>query len=163
MTVHRVGQFWSHVTARVDPAEAARARTILAPDARALFDAMPTADRRHALDVVSRLLAAGHDDPELLAAALLHDTAKGGRMRLWHRVAGVLLEAVSPRLLDRLARSDRRSWRYPFHLYLHHGPMSADAARRAGCSDRTVRLIRGEPEPADARLLAALRAADEAS
>ena len=31
---------------------------------------------------------AGHHDPELLVAALLHDAAKGERMRLWHRVAG---------------------------------------------------------------------------
>ncbi len=82
-------------------------------------------------------------------------------MRLWHRVTGVLLEAVAPRTLARLASPDQRSWRYPFHLYLHHAALSADAALAAGCSPRTAALIRGSIDPADAPLAAALRRADE--
>lgn len=161
--MHRVGQFIGHVTARVRPEEEAFARRVLPDAAVPLFDAMPVADRRHALDVARRLTDAGQDDADLLAAALLHDAAKGDRMRLWHRVAGVLLEAGAPWLLRRLASADPDSWRHGFHLYLHHGPMSADAALRAGCSERTARLIRGRVEPAEAPLLAALRSADEAS
>ncbi len=161
--MHRVGQFIGHLTARVDPGEVARSRHLLPDAAWGLFTAMPTADRRHALDVAGRLLAAGQTDPDLLAAAMLHDAAKGHRMRLWHRVAGVLLGAVAPRALARLASPHERSWRYPFHLYLHHAALSADAASRAGCSQRTADLIRGATEPSDAQLLAALRRADEAS
>ncbi|MGH2428929.1 MAG: hypothetical protein ACRDGV_08610 [Candidatus Limnocylindria bacterium] len=154
----------AHVTARIGPEEAALARRSLPESAWSLFDSMPAADRRHGLDVAARLLAAGQDDPDLLAAALLHDAAKGHRMRLWHRVGGVLLEAFAPRTLHRLARDDPGSWRHAFHLYLHHGPMSADAALGAGCSHRTAEFIRGRPaDAADASLLAALRAADEAS
>ena len=123
--------------------------------------AMPTADRRHALDVMARLVAAGEEDPDLLAAALLHDVAKGHRMRLWHRVSGVLLEAAAPRALARLASSDDGSWRYPFHLYLHHAALSANAALAAGCSPRAAAFIRGAADPADAALAAALRRADE--
>src|SRR6187397_3210786 len=115
--MHRVEQFLGHVRASVTPAEAATARRLLPDAAWPLFAAMPVADRRHALDVVGRLMAAGADDPDVLAAALLHDGAKGHRMRLWHRVAGVLMEAVSPRALTRLASPDQGSWRYPFHLY----------------------------------------------
>lgn len=128
-----------------------------------LFEAMPVADRRHALDVVARLDAAGHDDPDLLVAALLHDAAKGHRMRLWHRVAGVLLEAVAPQTLRRLAHADPRSWRHPFHLYLHHADLSAAAAAAAGCSPRTVAFIRGSAVGPDASLAAAFASADEAS
>jgi hypothetical protein len=124
---------------------------------------MPVADRRHALDVVDRLLHAGHEDPDLLAAALLHDAAKGHRMRLWHRVAGVLMEAAAPRLLARLASPDPRSRRHPFHLYLHHASLSAEAAAGAGCSPRTIALIRGTADGPDTSLAAALAAADEAS
>jgi hypothetical protein len=160
--VHRVGQFIGHLTARVDPGEEARARHLLPDAAWSLFAAMPTADRRHALDVAGRLLAAGQTDPDLLAAAMLHDAAKGHRMRLWHRVAGVLLSAVAPRGLARLASPDERSWRYPVHLYLHHPALSAEAALRAGCAPRTADLIRGATKPSDALLLAALRRADEA-
>lgn len=161
--MHRVGQFIGHLTARVDQAEEDGARRLLPAAAWPLFAAMPTPDRRHALDVTRRLLAAGQTDPDLLAAALLHDVAKGHRMRLWHRVAGVLLGAVAPRALASLASPDERSWRYPFHLYLRHSALSAEAALHAGCSRRTADLIKGSTEPADAPALAALRRADEAS
>ena len=134
------------------------------PDAAAtLFATMPVADRRHALDVAERLVAAGHDDRDLLAAALLHDAAKGQRMRLVHRVSGVLLEAFAPRLLHRLAEPDPSSWRHPFHLYLHHAPMSAALAERAGCSPRAAGFIRGSASPDDERLLRAMKAADDRS
>jgi hypothetical protein len=161
--VHRVGQFIGHLTARVRADEAALAHRVLPPAAWPLFAAMPVADRRHGLDVVQRLFAAGHDDPELLQAALLHDAAKGRRMRLWHRVTGVLLEAVAPRALARLASPEPGSRRHPFHLYLHHADLSADAARAAGCSERAASFIRGTAPETEARLAAALHAADEAS
>lgn len=160
--MHRVGQLVAHVRARVDPAEEVLVRRVLPPGGVALFDRMPVADRRHGLDVAERLLQSGFDDADLLGAALLHDAAKGRRMRLWHRVAGVLLEAVAPALLRRLASPDARSWRHPFHLYLHHGPMSADLARDAGCGDRLAGFIRGDAAADDAGLLRALEAADDA-
>jgi hypothetical protein len=161
--VHRVGQFVAHVRARVAPEEAALARRVLAAPLGDLFDGMPVADRRHALDVAGRLLAAGHDDPDLLAAALLHDVAKGRRMRLWHRIAGVLLEALAPAVLRRLASPDPRSWRHPFHLYLHHADLSAQLVVAAGGSPRVATFIGGEASGDDARLQRALADADDAS
>lgn len=159
--MHRVLQFIGHLMARVDPGEIEVARRLLPDSAWPLFTEMPTADRRHALDVVASLAAAGERDPDLLAAALLHDAAKGHRMRLWHRVAGVLLQTLIPRALARLASPDEGSWRYPFHLYLHHAALSADAALAAGCSPRAAAFIRGSAEPADTALAAALHRADE--
>jgi predicted HD phosphohydrolase len=158
--VHRVAQFIDHLTARVDPGEEERARQLVPNAAWHLFAAMPIPDRRHALDVTSRLVAAGQRDPDLLTAAMLHDVAKGSRMRLWHRVAGVVLQASVPHALARLASPDPGSWRYPFHLYLHHAALSADAAVAAGCSPRSAGFIRGSIDPADAALAAALRRAD---
>jgi hypothetical protein len=162
--VHRVAQFVAHLRATVQPAEAAEVRPLLTDGAWRLFASMPVADRRHALDVVARLRAAGHGDRDLLAAALLHDVAKGNRMRLWHRVAGVLLEALAPAALRRLALSDVASWRHPFHLYLHHARLSADMAEAAGCSPRTVAFLRESAvDPVDVQLASALKAADDAS
>lgn len=161
--MHRVAQLLAHVRARVDPAEEAFARRILPPRAFALFASMPVADRRHALDVAGKLLAAGHEDPDLLSAALLHDAAKGHRLRLWHRVAGVLLERLWPSGLGLLARRDPRSWRHAFHLYLHHEPMSAALARKAGCPPRVAAFIEGAVHEEDARRLRALKVADDAS
>jgi len=161
--VHRVGQFVAHVRARVDPSEEALVERILPPSAQMLFREMPVADRRHGLDVAHRLLASGHDDRDLLAAALLHDAGKGHRLRLWHRVSGVVLEAVAPGALRRMASPDPRSWRYPFHIYLHHEAISAQMAVSAGCEPRTGSFVRGQPRETDAPLQAALKAADDAS
>jgi len=161
--VHRVGQVVAHVRARVDPSEEALVERILPPSAQMLFREMPVADRRHGLDVAHRLLASGHDDRDLLAAALLHDAGKGHRLRLWHRVSGVMLEAVAPGALRRMASPDPRSWRYPFHIYLHHEAISAQMAVSAGCEPRTGSFIRGQPRETDAPLQAALKAADDAS
>ncbi len=161
--MHRVWQFFTHVTARVSDAETAVARSILPPETWPLFAGMPVADRRHGLDVATRLRADGWDDPDLLAAALLHDAAKGQRLRLWHRVGGVVLEAFAPRLLARLASPDRWSWRFPWHLYLHHAELSAEVALAAGASERTAAFIRGTAAEPDRPAAAALHLADEAT
>lgn len=161
--MHRVAQFFGHLTARVSRDDEALARSLLPSAAWPLFAAMPVADRRHGLDVAGRLLRDGRNDPDLLVAALLHDAGKGHRMRVWHRVGGVLLEATSPSLLRRLASAEPASWGYPYYVYLHHARMSADAALAAGCSARAAGFIRGEVPEADAQLAAALHTADEAS
>jgi hypothetical protein len=161
--VHRVGQFVAHVRARVEPAEEGFAARILPPSGLELFGSMPVADRRHGLDVAERLVSVGVDDRDVLGAALLHDAAKGHRMRLWHRVSGVLLESFSPSGLERLASPNPRSWRHPYHLYLHHEPMSAELALAAGCTPRLCAFIAGSATGADALLQRALKVADDAS
>ena len=159
----RVAQFAAHLRARVGPAEDAHAHAQLPPTAAALFEGMPVADRRHAIDVVATLARQGIEDPDVRVAGLLHDVAKGHRVRIWHRVGGVLLEALVPRLLHRLASPDPRSWRHPWFLYLHHARLSAQLAEAAGCSARAVAFLRGTVPDEDAQLLRALVAADDAS
>ena len=160
---YRVRQFRDHLRARVSAEERAAAHALLPPRASAVFDTMPLADQRHALDVVARLRADGHFDADLLAAALLHDAGKGRRIRLWHRVVSVLVEAVAPSRLERLGSPDPGSWRHPFYLQRHHEALSARTALEAGCSPRVVAFIGGTSEPGDAQLAAALQAADAAS
>jgi hypothetical protein len=160
---YRVRQFRDHVLARVFAEERAAAHAALPPTAVGVFDAMPVADQRHAIDVFSRLRAGGQTDPDLLAAALLHDAGKGERIGLWHRVVTVLVEAFAPSRLERLGSTDPESWRYPFHLQLHHEALSAQAALEAGCGHRVAAFIAGTADERDAQLAAALRAADAAS
>ena len=128
---------------------------------------MPRHDRQHALNVVRALQQRGRNEPELLAAALLHDAGKaaprGGRVRIGHRVAVVLMRAFWPALLERLAREDAAGWRQPFYVQQHHAAIGAQWAQEAGCSPVTVDLIRHHedpPGPADNSLLTALQAAD---
>lgn len=160
---YRVRQFRSHLAARVTPEERAAAHAALPPTGGALFDAMPVADQRHALDVWGRLRANGQTDPDLLAAALLHDAGKGQRIRLWHRVATVLVDAIAPSRLERLGSPDPGSWRYAFYIQRHHEALSARAALDAGCAPRVAAFIAGSADERDAQLAAALQAADAAS
>ena len=163
MALHRVRQFFSHLTASVSPADDTRAVAMLPAAAGDLYRSMPVADRRHALEVADRLQQAGWTDGDLLAAALLHDAAKGRRLGLWYRVAVVLLDALPGDGVARLASANPRSWRYPFHLQLQHVERSAAAAELAGCSARTGDFIRGTGTDIDRAALAALQAADAAS
>lgn len=152
------------MTASVSPADDARAVALLpTPAAGDLYRSMLVADRRHALEVADRLQAAGWTDGDLLAAALLHDAAKGRRLGLWYRVAVVLLNALPGDGVVRLASPNPRSWRYPFQLQLQHVERSAAAAASAGCPARTADFIRGTATPGDRAALAALQAADAAS
>ncbi len=160
---YRVRQFRDHLWARVSDDERAAAHAVLPPAAAMVFDGMPVADQRHALDVMARLRAEGLTDPDLLRAALLHDAGKGSRLRLWHRVVVVLVEAVAPSRLEGLGSEDPASCRYPFHLHLHHEALSAQAALAAGCGPRVAAFITGTADAADAQLTAALTAADGAS
>lgn len=102
------------------------------------------ADERHAMRTAEVLRSLGADD-ELIAAGLLHDIAKPRETRLWHRIAGVLLERLAPRARGRLARGEG-----VFARYLDHPRRGAEQARRRGASERVVRLIaRHHERPAD--------------
>jgi hypothetical protein len=160
---YRARQFGTHLFARVSAEERAAAHEILPPGATVVFDRMPVADQRHALDVMARLRGSGQTDRDLLAAALLHDAGKGSRVRLWHRVVAVLVEAIVGSRMAGLGSSDPTSWRYPFYLHRHHAALSAQAALAAGCGPRVGTFIVGTADGTDAQLMAALAAADAAS
>lgn len=140
--VSRIRQFLAAVRAMVSDEEIAALERHLDPSQRDLFRAMSPIDQRHCLDVFNNLLRQGRSDPDLLRAALLHDVGKRG-IRLWHRVAGVLLEAFRPALLEKLAVNRPQSWLYGFHIYRYHANLSAELAERSGCSPSVVELIRG--------------------
>ncbi|OGO53232.1 MAG: hypothetical protein A2148_01845 [Chloroflexi bacterium RBG_16_68_14] len=162
--LYRSRQFFGSLRPRVDADLRAGAFRLLREPERRLFETMTPRDQQHCLHVYRRLRRQGHDDPDLLAAALLHDVGKG-RIALWHRVAYVLLEAWAPGLLRRLAVPGEGSERPAFGgLYRcrHHPELGAELARQAGASDQVVALIRGEDASALGERLVALQAADEA-
>lgn len=147
--------------ARVTATERAQLATWLTPPQLALFDAMHVADRRHGLDVAAALRDEGVTDPDALLAGLLHDAAKGRSVRLIHRVAWSLGEAYGPWVW----RAARRlpTFAPALERLQVHAEASARAAERAGCSVRTVELIRHQAAPVDAQYGELLRLADEAN
>jgi hypothetical protein len=156
----KVRQFRAHVRARVAAGERAGLATWLSPLQLALFDGMHVAARRHGLDVVATLRADGVTETDVLVAGLVHDAGKdqtgvlpriayslGQAYGSWiWRVAGILPGARAD--LRRLA---------------DHAETSARLAAAAGCSARTVELIRHQDDPRDAEFGELLRLADEAN
>jgi len=108
-------------------------------------------DARHAERTAAVLRELGADE-ELILAGLLHDRGKPAQTRLWHRIAGVLLGRLAPRVRDRIARGEST-----FARYLDHARRGAAQAEIEGRPARVVRLIARHHEPPrddDERLLA---------
>lgn len=158
--VSKVRQTWRYLRARVEPDERAELARWLTPAERRLFETMPVADQRHGLDVVARLRQAGVAERDVLVAGLLHDVGKGD-VGLVARIVFSLGEGIGPWVV-RLAR------RWPglgpaLDRLRDHPAASAALAAAAGCSARTVELIRGGDAPAEDPAAPLLRWADEAS
>jgi hypothetical protein len=158
--LYRSRQFFGSVRPRVDEAQRHEAFALLNDDQREIFDSMTLRDQQHCLAVYRKLRDEGHDDVDLLAAALLHDAGKG-KIALWHRVAFVMLDATSPSSLDKLSRpGDGSDWRETLYRCRNHADLGATLAEQAGSSERVVSLIREDGTNTNQQ--AALHAADEA-
>jgi hypothetical protein len=153
-------QFGTHLRARVTREERAEVALWVTPRQLDLFDRMHVADRRHGLDVVATLRADGVTDSEVLVAGLLHDAGKGDT-GVWPRVAYALGRQYGP-WVWRVARIIPG---YRAHLARldGHAASSADLAAAAGCSERTVTLIRHQDAPIDPIDGRRLQLADDAN
>lgn len=160
--LHRSRQFFGALRPRVDAGLQTEAFALLNEAEQRLFASMTLRDQQHCLDVYGRLRDQGHDDRELLAAALLHDAGKG-QIALWHRVAYVLLEAGAPAALDRLAEAGSGpGWRHALYRCRHHPELGAELSRAAGSSAQVVALIRAADDTAMDERQLALQSADDA-
>jgi hypothetical protein len=158
--VSKTRQFGAHLGASVGPDERADLDAWLTPAQTALFDRMHVADRRHGLDVVATLRADGVSELDVLVAGLIHDAGKG-RTGVWPRVAYSLgqryggwvwrVSSLIPGMGTPLAR------------LRDHAELSAVLAAQAGCSARTVELIRNQDAPVDPVDGVRLKLADEAN
>lgn len=153
-------QFRAHLRASVTPAERDGLASWTTPAQRALFDSMHLADRRHGLDVVASLRVDGVGERDVLLAGLLHDAGKG-RTGVWPRVAyslGSRYGAWVWRVAGVLP-----GFRGSLERLRTHAETSATLAAAAGCSVRTVELIRHQDAPTDPEFGELLRLADEAN
>ncbi len=152
------------------PVDLALAEAVLSPAQMALFRRLRRSEQLHSLNVLRALQAAGESDPDLLAAALLHDVGKTiAPFSLPERVLVVLVGRLAPGLLARLGReAEPRGWRRPFAISVRHPEWSARLLAEAGSSARAIELARRHqeaiPDPPRTeieRLLLALQRADD--
>lgn len=158
---YRFRQLCRTLFPRVSEREREAARLLLGPGLAPLFDSMQDADQRHCLDVYGRLLKAGHPDPEMLQAALIHDAGKGriagARFGTWHRVTYVALQRA-PAILGRVARHSRG-----LRALHDHGRRTLELAEEYGAPQGVLRLLRAMDGLSEDPRAAALIADDDAS
>jgi hypothetical protein len=130
------------------------------PRQLALFDSMHVADRRHGLDVVASLRSEGVTERDLLLAGLLHDAGKG-ETGVWPRVVYALGQRYGTWLPR--AAAVVPGFGPALERLRTHAETSAVLAAEAGCSARTVELIRNQDAPTDPEFGELLRLADEAN
>jgi putative nucleotidyltransferase with HDIG domain len=135
------------------PVDDALAEATLSPALYALYRRMRRSERQHSLRVLHSLMTAGHTDPDLLVAALLHDVGKTRtRFFLPEKVLVVLVKAVSPTLYRRWGSASARAWRRPFAVSVQHPAWGAEMVAAAGGSPLAVELIRRHADPPESSI-----------
>jgi len=143
--LYRLRQFWQSLTRRLTPEELADVRATLTPPLFELFCRMLPAEQYHAYTVWRTLIRQGHTDPDLLAAALLHDVGKSKMpLAIWERVIIVLgFKWFKQEALGWGIETGAPSfWTRPFVVARRHPAWGADMVEAAGGSPKTVALIR---------------------
>lgn len=172
---YRARQFWQAIWPGSGEEEPGPAKKNLTPPLMGLFYRMQPGDQAHALRVLERLQAGGYSQPDLLAAALLHDVGKVRRpLKVWERVIIVLGQDYFPQAGRWFGSGQVGGGRLSSHLWgifevaQRHPEWGAELARQAGASPLAVELIRHHQQGAlpedhstETRLLQALRAADD--
>jgi hypothetical protein len=166
---YRASQFWNAIPGSRKRVETKRLLPYLKPAQIVLFQRMKPFEQVHAYRMLVRLKDSGHRDPNLLAAALLHDVGKIlSPLSLLDRVVIVLGQRLFPRCARRWSEGTLNRFRRPFIVAAHHPDWGADLAMRAEVSSLTVELIRRHQQPIPSnpdadrdRLLAVLQAADD--
>jgi len=166
--MYRIIQGLRALTAFARPLDESAAAQVLNPQLLELFRRMRRSERLHSLTVMQALRSAGHADPDLLVAALLHDCGKARwPITLPGRTLVVLVKALSPGLAARWSQGSPRGWRRPFVVAAYHAQWSAEDMAAHDAAPRAVALARrhqdefsGPPETEEDRLLLLLMEAD---
>lgn len=145
---YRTAQFVRSFGARTKLQDLARTWPFLTETQRALFLRLPAADQLHSLRVLDVLVEADESDPDLLAAALLHDIGKVHRpLRLWERVFVVLAQSFAPDWAASWADEQGGALRSALAVSHNHAQWGAEMLAGTGASQRLIDLVQRHQDP----------------
>lgn len=162
---YRAGQFWRQLRSTpLSPAARAEIAAVLRASELSLFQQLDAGDQWHSYHVFRTLRDAGHKDPDLLVASLLHDVGKTrAPLSVWQRSLIVLVQLFWPARISAWGTGEPSGWKRPFVVKVRHPAWSAEMAAAAGSTPLAVSLIRrhqdgmfyreGAPEDGLLRLL----------
>ena len=141
---YRVRQFKQAVSAsELSETELAEIRAILSDAEFELFLRFDSGEQGHSYRVMDTLQNAGHDQPELWQAALLHDVGKTrSPLSVWDRSLIVVVKRVMPEKTAVWGQNSTQGWQRPFVVKAQHPAWGAEMAAAAGSSALVVALIR---------------------
>jgi len=147
--LYRLGQFWRILRAEsLSEAALAEITAVLTPSEAALFNRFSLSDQQHSCGVLRTLQSAGHTQPDLLTAALLHDVGKTrAPLSIWERSLIVLVQKLAPGKMAVWGKGHARGWRRPFVVKAQHPAWGAAMAEAAGSKPLVIALIRRHQEP----------------
>lgn len=142
--LYRPRQFWAALSAAPSAQEINLAAQTLSAEQFALFQRMQPGEQAHSLAVLRALECDQPLEPELAAAALLHDVGKiRAPLWIWERVVIVIARAVIPEKVKAWGAADRPvGWKRPFVVAEKHPEWGARLAAQAGLGPRGVDIIR---------------------
>jgi hypothetical protein len=172
--LYRTRQFWQALRSTPSFEDSELIQSILTGPQLDLFRQLQASEQAHSLRVFRALLEQGETQGDLFVAALLHDVGKSRfRLKLWERIAIVLVKAVCPGCAERWGTGHPAGWRRAFVVSAQHPGWGAEMAAAAGASPLTQALIRRHqedrrearvgPESLEDRLLAKLVLVDDES
>jgi hypothetical protein len=145
---YRIHQFKQALLPASQPVTTDQVRLHLTPPQLALFRQLQPSEQWHAFAVLQKLKESRQNNSDLLTAALLHDIGKIlYPLKVWERVVIVVMNRVSPALVQRWGQESPQGLSKPFVVACHHAEWGADLAARAGASKLTVDLIGRHEEP----------------
>lgn len=138
---YRIWQVWKSLTGNLTSRDWDLIHSILTPEQIALFKKMTPGEQAHSVRVVRYLHSEGFQDPELLAAGLLHDVGKSRLpLSLWDRVWIVLVSGM-PVDISPERKGKNRFWVRPLVVARQHPKWGSEMALSAGVTSLTAWLI----------------------
>jgi putative nucleotidyltransferase with HDIG domain len=139
---YRVIQFLRAVRDSATSEELHHTKTVLPLALFEIFCQMLPFEQAHAIRVYQHLCEEGYTDPDLLAAALLHDAGKArAPLRPWERALYVIGGELFPEKAEKWGEREPKGLVRGFVVAHQHAEWGAEMAEKAGASSRTVRLI----------------------